>query len=460
MNREVIQQKLQRLRAFYETGATRAWAFRKQQLQLLKNTILKYERSLYDALYSDLKKSAEESWVTELGIVMTEVNAALRHGRHWMQPERTSTNLVNLPSSSYILHEPLGVVLIISPWNYPLQLLFMPLVGAIAAGNCIVLKPSEMAPATAAIMGTLIREIFPEEYVLYVEGDGAIVVPALMNDFRFNHVFYTGSTAVGKSIYQMAAAQLTPVTLELGGKSPCVVESDANIAVAARRIAVTKFSNAGQMCVAPDYVLVHASRKNELITALKNAIQSFYTNDAAESYSYGKIINEKQFNRLMAYVNQGTIVHGGRHDVSRLYIEPTILENVPLEAPVMKEEIFGPVLPVLTFNNFDEAKAIIQNNRDPLSFYIYTSTSQKEQEWLQAISFGGGCINNSSWHFTNHHLPFGGRGNSGIGRYHGKYSFEVFSHTKAVMKTPTWFDPAIKYPPFKGRLKLFKWLIR
>jgi aldehyde dehydrogenase (NAD+) len=339
-------------------------------------------------------------------------------------------------------------------------LLFTPLIGAIAAGNCIVLKPSELAPVTAKVMGELIREIFSEEYVLYVEGDGAQVVPEMMNNFRFNHVFYTGSTTVGKTIYQMAAAQLVPVTLELGGKSPCVVESDANINIAARRIAVTKFSNAGQMCVAPDYVLVHTSKKEELIQALINAIRSFYSNDPASCYNYGKIINEKQFRRLTGYLNQGTIVHGGNHNISELYIEPTIIENVPPDAPLMKEEIFGPVLPILSFNTMEEAKSIIQNNSDPLSFYIYTSNSKKEKEWLQAVPFGGGCVNNSSWHFTNHHLPFGGRGNSGTGQYHGKYSFDVFSHTKAIMKTPSWFDPAIKYPPFKGKLKIFKWIIR
>ena len=460
MNPDVIQQELQRLQAFYESGATRTLAFRKQQLQLLKATILKYEQSLYDALHSDLKKSPEESWVTELGVVITEINAALRGLHSWMKPERVKTNLVNLPSSSFIMREPLGVVLIISPWNYPLQLLFSPLVGAVAAGNCIVLKPSEMTPATAKVMGEIIKEVFSKNYILYMEGDGAQVVPALMNNFRFNHVFYTGSTAVGRSIYQLAAAQLTPVTLELGGKSPCVVESDAKIPIAARRIAVTKFSNAGQMCIAPDYVLVHASKKNELVAALKNAIQSFYTDDPAASYNYGKIINEKQFHRLTAYLTQGTIVHGGRYDIGKLYIEPTIMENVPTDAPLMKEEIFGPVLPILTFNTLAEAKTIIQNNPDPLSFYIYTADPKKEAAWLQAISFGGGCVNNSSWHFTNHHLPFGGRGNSGIGKYHGKYSFELFSHARAVMKTPTWFDPAIKYPPFKGRLRLFKWIIR
>lgn len=460
MNSDVIQQKLQRLRLFFESGATQPLTFRKRQLQLLKEAILKYEQSLYDALYSDLKRSPEESWVTELGVVMAEINVALRNLPRWMRREKVGTNLVNFPSSSFIIREPLGVVLIISPWNYPLQLLFTPLVGAIAAGNCIVLKPSELAPATAKVMGEIIKELFSEEYILYVEGDGAQIVPALMNNFRFDHVFYTGSTAVGKSIYQLAAAQLTPVTLELGGKSACVVESDANIPVAARRIAVTKFSNAGQMCIAPDYVLVHASKKNELVAALKNAILSFYTDNPATSYNYGKIINEKQFQRLAAYLTQGSIVHGGRHDVSRLFIEPTIMENIAPDAPLMKEEIFGPVLPVLTFNTLKEAKAIIQNNRDPLSFYIYTSDTKKEEAWLQAIPFGGGCVNNSSWHFTNHHLPFGGRGNSGIGKYHGKYSFDVFSNAKAVMKTPSWFDPAIKYPPFKGRLRIFKWIIR
>lgn len=381
---------------------------------------------------------------------MAEINLALRSLPHWMQQEKVRTNFVNFPSTSFILREPLGVVLIISPWNYPLQLLFTPLIGAIAAGNCIVLKPSEQTPATARVMGDIIQEIFSKEYILYVEGDGAEVVPALMNNFRFNHVFYTGNTTVGKLIYQMAATQLTPVTLELGGKSPCVVDSDANIPVAARRIAVTKFSNAGQMCIAPDYVLVHTSKKDELIAALKNAIRSFYSENAAESYSYGKIINEKQFQRLSGYLSQGTIVHGGRHNITQLYFEPTILENVPLDAPLMKEEIFGPLLPVLTFNTLNEAKAIIQNNPDPLAFYIYTSSIKKEQEWLQAVSFGGGCVNNSSWHFTNHHLPFGGRGNSGIGRHHGKYSYDLFSHAKAIMKTPTWFDPAISIRHLKG----------
>lgn len=258
----------------------------------------------------------------------------------------------------------------------------------------------------------------------------------------------------------MAAERLVPVTLELGGKSPCVVESDANIKVAARRIAITKFSGAGQMCVAPDYVLVHESVKEKLINSIQEALLSFFSDKPKENYNYCKIVNEKQFDRLNGYLNNGRIVHGGRTDKEKLFIEPTILEDVSLDTAVMKDEIFGPILPVIPFKTMEEAKQIIQRNPDPLSFYVYTSSSKKEKEWLSAIPAGGACVNNSSWHLTNHHLPFGGRGFSGIGQYHGRYSFETFSHKKAVMKTPTWFDPNIKYPPFKGKLKLFKWIIR
>lgn len=451
---------LHQLRGFYNSGATRTYAFRKQQLQQLQKVLAKYEKEVYQALHTDLKKSAEESWVTELGFVQSEIRFILKHLKQWMQPERVPTNLVNLPSSSYILPEPLGIVLIIAPWNYPLQLLMAPLAGAIAAGNCVVLKASEFAPATAAILKTIVEETFPKEYILYVEGDGATVVPAMMNGFCFDHVFYTGSTHVGRLIYQMAADQLVPVTLELGGKSPCVVESDANIKVAARRIAVTKFSNAGQMCVAPDYVLVHASRRDELISALKHTIESFYTADPRTSESYGKIINAKQFDRLVNYLQQGQIIHGGNYDRASLYIEPTLLYNVPADAAIMRDEIFGPILPIIPFTTLEEGKAIIARQPNPLSFYVYTSSSAKEKAWLEAVPFGGGCVNNSSWHFTNHHLPFGGRGNSGTGTYHGKSSFDVFSHRKAIMKTPLWFDPALKYPPFKGKLSLFKWIIR
>jgi aldehyde dehydrogenase (NAD+) len=455
-----IQLQLQAMRQYYNSGITKQYTFRRQQLQKLKNAIKKYEQEIYTALHTDLKKSPEESWVTENGIVTAEINHALKNLAAWMATEKVRTNLLNTPSSSYILKEPLGVVLIIGPWNYPFQLLINPLVGAIAAGNCVVLKPSEFAPATAAVMKKIMEATFPKEYILYAEGDGATVIPEMMNSFTFDHIFYTGSTAVGKIIYKMAAEKLVPVTLELGGKSPCIVESDANIKVAARRIAMTSFSNCGQMCVAPDYILAHNSIKNELVQALKTSLQQFYGTDPKTHDNYGRIINEKQFDRLVKYLQQGTIVHGGNYDKAALYIEPTLLENVSMDDSVMKEEIFGPILPVIPFSAKEEALAIIEQNKSPLSFYVFTSSKAKEKDWLNSVSFGGGCVNNAAWHLTNHNLPFGGRGFSGTGQYHGKASFDVFSHNKSVMKTPTWFDPAIKYPPFKGKLKLFKWVIK
>lgn len=448
------------LRNFFDAYHTRSYEFRKQQLQKLKAATLQHEKDLYQALNADLKKNEVESWVTEIGFVVAEINHTLKNLKKWMKPKKVSTNLLNLPGKSFIYKEPLGVVLIIAPWNYPLQLLFTPLIGAMAAGNSVVLKSSEFAPATSSVLKKIIEENFSNDYILYVEGDGATVIPQMMNNFRFDHVFYTGSTAVGKIIYEMAAKQLVPVTLELGGKSPCVVESDANICVAAKRIGLTKFSNAGQMCVAPDYVLVHQSVKEKFVAELKKVILKFFSSDPSSNYNYGKIINEKQFNRLVNYLQQGKIVHGGKYNASTHFIEPTIIEDIPLEKAVMGEEIFGPILPILSFNTFEEAKSIIDRNPNPLAFYVFTSSKEKEKQWLEKISFGGGCVNNASWHLTNFNLPFGGRGNSGIGAYHGKYSFDVFSHQKAVMKTATWFDPKIKYPPYEGKLNLIKKIVR
>jgi aldehyde dehydrogenase (NAD+) len=447
------------MRTYFETGATKSYQFRKEQLTKLKKAIIENAIPLQEALHTDLKKSPEECWITETGFLLAEIRVILNELKEWMQPQRVGTNLLNLPSKSYVITEPLGMVLIISPWNYPFQLLFAPLAGAIAAGNCVVLKPSEFAPATSAVMKKIIDANFEKQYIQFIEGDGAVVIPGMMNNFVFDHVFYTGSTSVGKIIYQMAANNLVPVTLELGGKSPCIIESDANIAVAAKRIAMTKFSNAGQMCVAPDYLLIHVSKKEAFIDAFKIALTKFFGADASQSHEYGRIINERQFDRLAIYLQQGNIVAGGKTDRDKLYIEPTLMDNVSLTSSIMKDEIFGPILPMLTFTNMDEAKAIIAQHKNPLAFYIFTSSNTKEQEWINAVPFGGGCINNAAFHLTNHNLPFGGRGFSGSGNYHGKFSFDTFSHKKAVMKTPTWFDPAAKYPPFKGKLKLFKWLV-
>ena len=451
---------LHRLRTHFNSGITKDYRFRKEQLKKLRASILKHEQDLYDALYADLKKSPEETWVTETGMVISELNAAIKNLHLWMQPDNAETNLVNLPSSSRILKEPLGVVLIIGPWNYPFQLLINPLIGAVAAGNCVVLKPSEFAAATGEVMKNIIEDVFSPEYILYVQGDGATVVPEMMNNFVFDHLFYTGSTAVGRIIYKMAAENLVPVTLELGGKSPCVVEKDANLKVAARRIGIAKFSNAGQMCVAPDYVLVHDSVKEKFISAMANVVKDFFTDKPEECYNYGKIVNQKQFDRISGYLSGSKIIFGGRTDKRKLFIEPTLLDNVSVDDAVMKEEIFGPVLPVISFKTKAEAIRIIEQHPNPLAFYVFTSNKEKENDWLTSVAFGGGCVNNASWHLTNHHLPFGGRGFSGAGNYHGKYSFDTFSHKKAVMKTPTWFDPSVKYPPFKGKLRLFKWIIR
>lgn len=448
------------MRQYFSSSITRPYAFRKMQLVKLRNAIRKNETAIHEALFTDLKKSPEECWVTETGFLLAEISNTIKQLKRWMQDETVPTNLVNFPSKSFVRKEPLGVVLIIGPWNYPLQLLFTPLAGAIAAGNTVVVKASEHAPATAAVMKKIIEETFDPAYILFTEGDGATVIPAMMNAFTFDHVFYTGSTAVGKIIYKMAAERLVPVTLELGGKSPCIVEEDADITVAARRIAMAKFSNVGQMCVAPDYVLVQENRKEQLLTALQKAVQHFFKGDAATSYEYGKIINERQFDRLAGYLSQGKIIFGGRTDKSNLFIEPTVLTEVPQNAPVMSEEIFGPVLPVIGFSSDEEAKKIIAENPNPLAFYVFSGSKRKQEEWLNAIPFGGGCLNNTALHLTNHHLPFGGKGFSGTGNYHGKYSFDTFSHKKGIMRSPTWFDPMMKYPPFKGKLKLLKWLIK
>ena len=455
-----LNSSFENLRSYYNSHDTKPYAFRKKQLKLLKQVLLDNEKEIEQALYADLRKNAEETYASETGLVLAEINVALKNLGKWMRPVSAGTNLVNFPSSSIIYRDPLGVVLIIAPWNYPLQLLLMPLVGAIAGGNCVVLKPSEFSPATTALTEKMIREIFPPEYIKVITGDGAKMVPAMMKNFRFDHVFYTGSIPVGKIIYQMAAEKLVPVTLELGGKSPAIVTADADILIAAKRIAFGKFLNTGQTCIAPDYVLVHNDVKEKFIDTLKKKVIQFYSEEAADNYDYGKIINEKRFDKLISYLNDGKIVTGGSFNREKLFIAPTVLQDVSADAPVMNEEIFGPVLPVVGYNTTGEAMKIVQRNATPLAFYLFTNDQHEEKEWIEKIPFGGGCINNADWHFANHNLPFGGVGNSGIGTYHGKFTFDTFTRAKPVMKSPTWFDPAFKYPPLKGKLWLFKKVIR
>jgi aldehyde dehydrogenase (NAD+) len=447
------------LKDYFSTGATQTYAFRLLQLERLKKAVLNSEKILYEALYADLKKTDEDAWATEVGFFLSELNYTIKHLQEWMQPKSVATNLVNMPSTSYTIQEPLGVVCIIAPWNYPFQLLFTPLIGAIAGGNCAVLKPSEFAPATAKVMAKIVADLFPNNYMLYLEGDGATVLPPLLTENRFDHIFYTGSTAVGKIIYKYAAEKLVPVTLELGGKSPAVITADANLRVAARRLANPKFSNCGQMCIAPDYILVPSDLKDQLIKELIIAIQSFYGADAESSEHYGKIINDKQWLRITSYLSEGEIVYGGKSNREKLFIEPTIMTGIHADAKIMQDEIFGPILPILTYSSKEEALAIIQKNPNPLAFYVFTENKTDEQYWLTNVPSGGACVNNATMHITNHDLPFGGRGYSGTGGYHGKLSFDTFTHTKSVLKTPTWIDPGFKYPPYKGKAWLLKRLI-
>ncbi len=450
---------IETLRHYFQSGATQPFAFRLLQLKRLKQLVLDNEQALYKALYADLKKTDEDAWATEVGFFLSELNYTIEHLKGWMQPKSVPTNLVNMPSSSFTIQEPLGVVCIIAPWNYPFQLLFTPLIGAIAGGNCAVLKPSEFAPATAAVMRRIIGDLFPENYILYIEGDGAQVLPPLFTENRFDHIFYTGSTMVGKIIYKLAAEHLVPVTLELGGKSPAVICDDANLRVAARRLANPKFSNCGQMCIAPDYILVPHHLRDALIKELMIAIQKFYGAEAESSEHYGKIINDKQWLRLTSYLEDGEIVYGGKSNREKLFIEPTIMVGVQPDAKIMQEEIFGPILPILTYTNKEDALAIIQKNPNPLAFYVFTENQADENYWLTNVPSGGACVNNATMHITNHELPFGGRGYSGTGGYHGKLSFDTFTHTKSVLKTPTWIDPSFKYPPYKGKAWLLKRLI-
>lgn len=450
---------LQPLRQYFESGATRSFEFRKEQLLQLKQAITARSSEIDAALFKDLHKSAAEAWATETGLVLSEINTLLKNLENWMRPYKVGTNSINLPSTSRIYNDPLGTVLIIAPWNYPFQLLMLPLAGAIAAGNCVVLKPSELAPATSTLIVSIVNDLFPQEYVRVIEGDGASVIPPMMQSFRFDHVFYTGSIPVGKSIYQLAAKDLVPVTLELGGKSPAVIEADANIEVAARRITFGKFINAGQTCIAPDYVLVHESRKDALVEQIQKAIKQFYTDDPKSSEDYGRMINRSRFDAVTKYLGEGTVVLGGNTDAEELYIEPTVLTDVDADSNVMQQEIFGPVLPVISFQHRDEARAVINRNPNPLAFYLFTADAELKKQWIESTSFGGGCINNTAMHFANHHLPFGGVGNSGLGAYHGRSSFDTFSRKKPVLDSPTWLDPSIKYPPFKKKMKLLKWTI-
>jgi aldehyde dehydrogenase (NAD+) len=445
-------------RGFFQSGETKELGFRLTQLRKLKEILEKNEKRIYNALHQDLGKPPMESYTGELGVLIVEINHALKHLNSWMRPRRAPTPITLFPSKSRIYQDPRGIVLIMGPWNYPFQLLLSPLVGVIAAGNCAVLKPSELALASSSLVAEMIAEAFSPEYITVIEG-GREAGEGLLNQ-KFDYIFFTGGEKVGKIVALAAAKHLTPVTLELGGKSPCVVDKDASIDTSARRIVWGKFFNAGQTCIAPDYLLVQKSVKKELLDRMIHHIQQFFGTSPIESPDYARIVNSSHFDRLAGYLQADTIVTGGQTNRDQRYFAPTILEHVSMEDEIMKEEIFGPILPVLEYQNLNEAIEILKQRPNPLSFYLFTTNDAVQKRILKEVSFGGGCINNTLVHFTNPDLPFGGIGSSGIGAYHGQYSFETFSHRKSVVTTSLWIDLNLRYQPYLDKLKLIKKLMK
>ena len=456
---EGLKGKLLAVQRYYQSGVTKDPGFVREYLLKLKSVLIENEEEIYHALYTDLRKNPAECYSTEIAVVMNEINFMLKNMDKLRKPQKTASSLVNFPSGSYLYPDPLGKVLIISPWNYPLNLSLTPLAGAIAAGNVVVLKPSEKSIATSQLIEKLIKMVFPEEYVLVVNGEGSVVIPDMMQEIRFDHIFFTGNNAVGKMIYKQAAENLIPVTLELGGKNPAIVTDSSNLKIAAKRIALAKFVNAGQTCLAPDYVIVHESVKHKFIEAIKLVIYNFYGDNPLESTEYGKLIEKNAFDRVIKYLNEGKIQMGGNYDEEKLMIEPTIITDLHENSALMKDEIFGPVLPVLGYSAKEDLDKILSAHGQPLGMYLFTKDKEIENQFIKNYSFGGGCINNAAMHFLNHNFPFGGIGSSGIGAYHGKFSFDRFTHYKPVLKTPEWPDPSIKYPPFKNKLKWFKKLL-
>lgn len=445
-NEKTILELLAAQREYFATGETRSISFRKAMLRKFSDAIRENEKRITDAVYKDLRKSYQEAYLTEISLVLSEINFHLRNLNRWARPRRVKTPVYLLPSSSRLMHEPLGLSLIIAPWNYPFQLLMNPLVGAISSGCTTVLKPSPYTPNIAKVMEEMISSVFDKKYITTVQG-GRDVNGFLLGQ-RWDMIFFTGSPSLGKLVMEAASKHLTPVVLELGGKSPCIVDEGANINIAARRIAWGKTINAGQTCIAPDYILVHSSIKEKLIEALGREIRSTFGDDLAASEWYPRIVNDQAFTRITGYFSDGVIRFGGQSDAADKYIEPTILDNVDPSSSVMQDEIFGPVLPVLTYETIEEAVKFVSSREKPLAFYYFGPKSRAKEVFARTSS-GGACINDTLMHITNHHMPFGGVGNSGMGSYHGKQSFLSFSNARSIVKTPIWIDMPFKYVPFR-----------
>ncbi len=453
-NNEVVEKQ----RQFFRTGQTKGYQFRKENIEKLQGAIQKYERELMIALDQDLKKSELETYSTEIGFVLAEITHVLKHLRAWMKPQRVRTPLTHIGSKSYLFPEPYGVVLNISPWNYPINLTLTATVNAMAAGNTIVIKPSELSPHTSTVLAMMIEETFPAEYIAVVEG-GVEASTALLKE-QFDYIIYTGGGNVAKIVLEAAAKHLTPVTLELGGKSPCIVHNDADIKLAAKRIVWGKFINAGQTCIAPDYLMVHQSVKMALVEEMKGYIQDFYGEDMSQIENLSRIINDRHYGRVVGLMENGRILYGGMTDAERRYVSPTLIDQVDWSDPIMQEEIFGPLLPIIEYDALEVALDQISSQSKPLALYLFTENRDVEKLVLGSISFGGGCINDTVYHMANPHLPFGGVGGSGMGAYHGKSGFDLFSHKKGILKQTTRFDLPFRYPNYKNALKAIKFFLK
>lgn len=434
-------------RRLFSTGKTRDYRFRLTALTRLEKAIRANQGEIEAALKKDLNKSAQEAYMTEIGLSLSEIAYAKKHLKQWMERKTVPTPLAQFHSKSFVMPEPYGVTLIMSPWNYPFMLCIEPLAGAIAAGNCCVIKPSAYAPAVSAVLKKVVRLAFPPEYIAVVEGGRAENEELL--DQRFDYIFFTGSVSVGRLVMEKAARFVTPVTLELGGKSPCIVDETADLNLAAKRLAFGKFLNSGQTCVAPDYLLVQDTVREEFVRLLVKWIRRMYGKDPVKNSSYPKMINEKHYDRVMGLLKGELVAAGGYGDPGTLKIAPTVLTDVDWQSPVMQEEIFGPVLPVLEFHRLEDAIRMVERGEKPLALYLFTTNRKTERRVLRRLSFGGGCINDTVVHLTSPYMGFGGVGCSGMGNYHGKLSFETFSHQKSIMKKYNWLDLPIRYQPYK-----------
>lgn len=447
-----MQSIVENQRKYYYKNHTKSVSFRIRQLKKLKLAVETNEKMILEALNKDLGKSEAEAFMTEIGIVYKEFDYVIKHLRSWNSPEKVSGSMMSFPAKNYVYRDPYGVVLILSPWNYPFNLTMMPLIGAIAGGNCALVKPSETSPHTAAIIEKILNYTFSEKYVYCAPAD---TPHDEVNKQQYDYIFFTGSTSVGKEIMGIASETLTPVTLELGGKSPVVVDETANIDVAVKRIAWGKFVNAGQTCVAPDHVIIHSSKKQEFIDRMLSEIEERYS-DAVHRDDYPKIINEKHFKRLSGLL-ENEMVLGGSKNSETQKIAPALMPNSTFESEVMKEEIFGPILPVITYDNLENLIAYQQTLPKPLAFYIFSENDRNVETLLSRLSFGGGCVNDTLMHLSHHDMPFGGVGASGMGHYHGKYSFDTFTHEKSVVKNSTIIDIPVRYAPFtEAKNKLFR----